>query len=91
MIHEFYVLPKEFEQEFRQSLGASQSGINIEDFVIGVDSENVTTFPDFLTFETAWLGSWRAFFDEKQGQSISQKEIFEYCDRLSKLFQLDQL
>jgi hypothetical protein len=69
--------------------GTNAKGIDVEDFAIGVDMTDLKTFPNFESFEVAWLGSWKPFFDGNQGKAITQKQAFDYCTKLTKLFGLE--
>jgi len=86
MKFKLYLLPKEFSSNLVSATTDSGKTIEVKDFAIGVESSDIARFGDIETFQTAWLGSWHAFFDQHQDTAFSQKEIFEYCDRLTKLF-----
>ena len=88
MKRKFYLLPTDFSAELERATGSGRA-ISVEDFAIGLDPTQLTAFPDFESFELDWLGSWKAFFDKRQGQPLTQKEIFNFCQRLVDAFGLD--
>ncbi len=88
MKRKFYLLPAEYASELELAIGSGRA-IDVEDFAIGLDPKTLDAFPDFESFQLAWLGSWKAFFDKRLEQQITQKEIFVYCQRLVEAFSLD--
>ncbi len=85
-MNKHYLFPIEYSEQFSLMQGSNGRGINVEDFSIGVDMADVAMFPDYETFATAWLGSWQAFFEQYEGQSINQKQAFEFCSKLVSVF-----
>lgn len=88
MKRKFYLLPAEYSAEFAEASGDGRP-ISVEDFAIAIDPAQLTAFPDFESFEVAWLGSWKAFFEKRHGQQVTQREIFGFCQKLVEAFQLD--
>lgn len=87
-MHKHYLLPLEFAADFLKMEGSNRQGIDVEDFAIGVDMAELTTFPNYESFAAAWLGSWKPFFEQNTGKAITQKQAFVYCEKLTKLFGL---
>ena len=88
MMHKHYLLPLEHAVDFSKMDGTNRRGIDVEDFAIGVDMAELTTFPNYESFAAAWLGSWQPFFDQNKGKAITQIQAFDYCGKLTKLFGL---
>ncbi len=88
MKQKFYLLPVEFQDIFRSAVGSGRA-ISIEDFAIGLDPTQLSAFPDFNSFQAAWLGSWKSFLDLPRNKKLEQREVFEFCQKLVGLFQLD--
>jgi hypothetical protein len=89
MIHKHYLLPLEYASQFSKMLGKNRRGITVEDFTIGLDSADLVAFPDFESFAAAWLGSWKAFFDQNTAGAITQDQAFQFCSKLSQAFDLE--
>lgn len=84
-----YLLPVRYIDQFSSITGESGRSLSLEDFAIAVDTDEIPTFPDYETFNVAWEGAWAAFFEEHSGNPISQKQVFAYCQKLTKLFGLN--
>jgi hypothetical protein len=84
-----YLFPNRYVYQFLSIGGANSQSISLEDFTIAVDTDEIPTFPDYETFNAAWEGAWAAFFEKHSGKPISQKQVFAYCQELTKLFGLN--
>jgi hypothetical protein len=86
MLHKHYLLPKELEYEFKE---AKPHGIPIDpdDFIVEVEMEHLD-YPDFMSFQAAWLQSWRRFFARNKRPSVNL--FFGYCDTMARIFKIDQ-
>lgn len=88
-VEKHYLMPKRYEEQFSSISGESGRSLSVEDFAIAVDTNELPIFPDYETFNAAWEGAWAAFFEKHSGKPISQKQVFAYCQELTKLFGLN--